>query len=189
MDEQATQSNAPEATADLGPGPVTAPIPPYDPGKFSNFFWLFISFYIGAFALSWTGLGAVLIIPGIVFWAMFLYAAWNQIQDGHQRTSAGLAVGLMFIPLWWFYWQFVAFHGLAKSINEYQVRWNTSNTPVNEGLALTSCILVCTVVIPILGWIAAIVGFIMMLMVMNQIRHASTAIAQARLEGVGHPAP
>ena len=36
------------------------------------------------------------------------------IQDGYARTTPGLAVGLMFIPVFNIYWQFVALKGLAE---------------------------------------------------------------------------
>lgn len=179
--------HAPPA-GDLGPKPVLAPNPPYEPDKFNTYFWLFFGLYLGGIVLSFTGFGVLLAIPAWVFWGMFTFMAWKQIQDGHQRTSPGLAVGLMFIPLFNIYWAFVSFLGLAKSINDYQVRWGTSTRPVNEGLALTACILLCTIVIPVLNIFTVIVSIIIWLIVMNQIREASLAIAQARLEGHGHPA-
>ena len=182
--------HAPPA-GDLGPKPVIAPNPPYDPGKFSTFFWLSFAFSVSGALLLIVLIGLPLLLVAAVFGAIFSFMSWKQIQDGHQRTTPGLAVGLMFIPLFNFYWMFVAFLGLAKDTNDYNVRWGINAPPVNEGFALTACILfACTfpaMFIPLVGLFVPVVSTVFTLIVMFQIKNAATVIAQARLEGLGHP--
>jgi hypothetical protein len=50
---------------------------------------------------------------------VILYKFWRVVQDGYASTSAGKAVGFMFIPLFNFYWMFKAYWGLSKDLNQY----------------------------------------------------------------------
>ena len=77
---------------------------------------------------------------GGILWFMLLYRYWKIIQDGKPRTTAGKAVGFCFIPLFNFYWMYVALVGLAKDMNTY-CRERKIPAKVNEGLALASYIL------------------------------------------------
>lgn len=168
--------------------PVSAPQPPYDPKMFNTFYWLWLGLGIGGAVLAIVIVGYFLIIASVVFWAMFVFKAWNQIQDGHQRTSSGMAIGFMFIPLFNLYWRFIAAWHLTKDLNAYGRRWGISFPRVNEGLSLAACIVWCCTVIPLVNLLALPAAGIMALIVGHQVRTASMAIAQARLEGRGHAA-
>ena len=89
--------------------------------------------------------GFILLIWGIVNLFRGLYWSWSVIQDGKARTSPAGAVGLLFIPFFSLYWQFVSFWGLARDMNNYiDERKNIKNIwgrPISEGLILTWCIL------------------------------------------------
>jgi len=50
---------------------------------------------------------------------VILYKFWRVVQDGYASTSAGKAIGFMFIPLFNFYWMFKAYWGLSKDLNQY----------------------------------------------------------------------
>lgn len=54
--------------------------------------------------------------------------------------SAGKAIGLMFIPFYNLYWQFVAWPRLAQRIN-FQFRLRGRPSPISEGLVRTTLIL------------------------------------------------
>ncbi|MEA5079778.1 MAG: DUF4339 domain-containing protein [Anaerolineaceae bacterium] len=50
---------------------------------------------------------------------ILLYQFWKLVQDGNARTTPGRAVGFLFIPLFNFYWMFIAYWGLAKELKRY----------------------------------------------------------------------
>src|SRR3972149_3284350 len=94
----------------------------------------------GLILLSWIPLlyGGVV---SIILW----YKSWAVIQDGHQRTTPGKAVGLFFIPLFNIYWAFQSIWGLSKDFNAYLQRNSISEPRLPEGLFLAytiSCFLV-----------------------------------------------
>jgi len=87
-------------------------------------------------------IGFLLLIPFMVSWVfefMLLYQLWKQIPSNIARTTPGKAVGFSFIPVFNFYWWFVAFWGLCKDMNETLYRRGTSHQ-VSEGLGLATCI-------------------------------------------------
>jgi len=53
---------------------------------------------------------------------ILLYKFWKIIQDGFAKTSPGRAVGYSFIPLFNFYWLFIAIGSLAGELNHYILR-------------------------------------------------------------------
>jgi hypothetical protein len=95
------------------------------------------------------------IVTGTVLVVKILYRAWTAIQDGQARTTPGRAVGGLFIPIYNFYWFFVAWNGLAKDFNAFLSRHQIPTRRLPEGLFLTYCILVVVGVVvnyvPILG--------------------------------------
>jgi len=62
---------------------------------------------------------------------VLLYKFWRVVQDGYASTSAGKAVGFMFIPLFNIYWMFRAYWGLSKDLNQYIQRHFTGR-PAEE---------------------------------------------------------
>jgi hypothetical protein len=71
------------------------------------------------------GLSALMCVSYIPFIAyvvlqfILIYKLWKVVQDGYASTSAGKAVGFLFIPLFNYYWMFRAFWGLSKDLNAY----------------------------------------------------------------------
>ncbi|MEA5079777.1 MAG: DUF4339 domain-containing protein [Anaerolineaceae bacterium] len=62
---------------------------------------------------------------------VILYKFWRVVQDGYASTSAGKAVGFMFIPFFNFYWMFRAYWGLSKDLNQY-IQRHFRDRPVEE---------------------------------------------------------
>lgn len=103
---------------------------------------------------------ALLLIPFalavLLFSVIYLYRAWLIVQRPGVRTTPGRAVGYLFIPVYGFYWMYVAFYGWAKEYNSY-----VSNCPaaprVSEGLFLAMSLLMTVghllMLIPYLGQI------------------------------------
>jgi hypothetical protein len=109
-----------------------------------------------------------LLILAIVFWCILLYRHWSLLQGHGARTTPGKAVGFGFIPLYCFYWWFVAYAGLATDNNRYLDQVGITTARMSRGLAIASSvlgILGCTVgLIPVVGAAVMlpymIVGFI-----------------------------
>ena len=83
-----------------------------------------------------TILAPILLIVGLVSWCMLLYQLWKLIPAHIARTTPGKAVGFQFIPIFWYYWFFVAYWGLSKDMNE-TLRQRKTQYRVSEGLGLT----------------------------------------------------
>ena len=62
---------------------------------------------------------------GGIYSYIILFRAWKVIQAGGARTTPGKAVGLLFIPIFNFYWIFVAYYGWA--IDWTRIRSSYSN--------------------------------------------------------------
>src|SRR5262249_21994333 len=153
------------------------PYYPYQPGTFSLLFiWWAILAGLGLIPV----IGFPALIAGIVLLAVFLYKCWNQIQDGYQRVSAGRAVGFLFIPFFNFYWVFVAVLVLAEDLNMGVRRYGLNAPIVSEGLAVTSCILGVLMFPGVFVWPLAILvhiaWFVVTLLFLNQVKHASMVI-------------
>jgi hypothetical protein len=105
--------------------------------------------------------GVLVVFAGGVCYLILLYKLWSVVQDGRAQTTPGAAVGLMFIPCFNIYWQFVAFWGLSKELNRISREYGFSVPEANEQLALTACILHCCGIIPYLGALASLAGMIL----------------------------
>lgn len=127
------------------PGSYAAPMEPGRPkraGLKSLFTWWLVTFILSVVAMAiivWAnyqvingmdtsmmaGLSALLCvsyIPSIayvVLLCILIYKLWKVVQDGYASTSAGKALGFLFIPLFSYYWMFRAFWGLSKDLNGY----------------------------------------------------------------------
>ena len=70
-------------------------------------------------ALVFLVLAGLLTLYITVVWLILIHKMWAAIQDGHARTTPGKAVGLLFVPIFNFYWVFRAFWGFARDYNRY----------------------------------------------------------------------
>jgi hypothetical protein len=134
-------------------------------------------------------LGSLALIAAVALFVVQIYKAWNQIQDGHPLTSAERAVGFLFIPFFNLYWLFVAVYGLAWEVHHAVVRRRLfprlGPFPVSPGLALCCSIVMIGNVIPIVDFVTIPVSLVLLLILMNSVKHASMGIAADRLqEGV-----
>jgi len=141
-------------------------------------------------------LAALTLVGALVLFYVLLYKAWNQIQDGHARTSASKAVGFLFIPFFNLYWLFVAIYGLAWDLHNYVVRrrlygrHNLLPYPVSPGLGLACCILMVCNLIPFLNFVTVPATLIVLVIWLGAMRSASANIAAARLaEATWAPEP
>ena len=111
-----------------------------------------------------------------------LYRCWEQVSDGNARTTPGQAVGLLFIPLFNFYWQFVAIYGLAQEMNRvidvHQIPVRGPSAP----LAQWYCILGLCGMIPFVGWVASLASVVLGIMTWLSFKRTAQEILVWRLE-------
>lgn len=108
-------------------------------------------------------IGVAGLIAAVVFSCLILYKLWSLIPPQEAKTTPGVAVGFLFIPFFYFYWNFVAIHGLAQAMNNEMRRRNISGQFVNEQLTLAYCVVSCVgalgILVEVLPSLLFVVGF------------------------------
>ena len=86
--------------------------------------------------------GCVLVvIASVIFQYLLLYQGWKSIPSDIARTTPGKAIGFLFIPIFNFYWMFIAYNGLGKDMNK-TMQQRGIQFHVNENLGLCYCVCV-----------------------------------------------
>lgn len=122
--------------------------------------------------------GALAVSSGVasmVLMLILLYQMWKAVQDGYVQISPGSAVGLLLIPIFNFFWSFVAIAGLARECNYFIQRHGCMARPAPTGLALATCICMC---IPYVNLITTIP---MLLVTMAILKNTASDIVACRL--------
>lgn len=132
------------------------------------------------------GVGGLLLVLGILFclYAFIIsmvlyYKMWDAIQDGHARTTPGMAVGLMFIPFFNLYWMFQAIWGYSKDYNAYLQRHQVAAQPLPENLFLIYCIMTIASMVPYVGGLVALACLVILIILLVKICGAINALANA----------
>ena len=103
---------------------------------------------------------------------IYLYKAWHSLQPGGAKITPGKAVGFLFIPLFNYYWIFVAMGGLPRQWNEIVSRYeNTQDAP-----RLSIGAFVCLLLIPVIGffiWAHQIIKAINFMVSLSNMNYAS----------------
>ncbi len=89
-------------------------------------------------------LGALAALAGLyasIVLLVMLWKAWKSLQDYTTKITPGLAVGLLFIPIFNMYWIFRAFWGFAKEYNSCVEEYDLKVPRVTERIYLGYCIL------------------------------------------------
>jgi hypothetical protein len=174
-------------------GPIGGPLYPYQPQSFSTLYlWWAIAAGVHVLVLfpciilfPLHLLAFPIFVASVTMEAILLYKAWNQIQDGQQRTSPGKAVGYGFIPFFNFYWWFVAYQGLAEDLNSFTRKYGLNAPQISSPLAMVVCILsICKwllIWVPGIGAMLAIAEAVVLFIFLQQVKLASMAVAQAKL--------
>jgi hypothetical protein len=124
--------------------------------------------------------GSLIVAGGAILWWMLLYKSWEIIQDGNPATTPGKAVGFMFIPIFNYYWQFVAILGLARQLNRYCAERGVAAKRVDEQLTLAQCVLFCTLWIPYLNILTGIVFAVIFFIVWKSIAETVALIVTSK---------
>lgn len=115
-------------------------------------------------SLSW-----IPMLPTMIVMVILFYKMWSAIQDGHARTSAGKAIGFLFIPFFNVYWTFQAIWGFSKDYNKFVTRYSLDTVALPEGLFLAYAILVWTTWIPVIGLLFLIVNYFIGIIMVSKI--------------------
>ena len=118
-------------------------------------------------------------IRSVIYSCRLLYRMWCQIPERTAKTTPGKAVGYLFIPFFSLYWIFVAYKGLALSLNQNLYNQGSRHTVPVDTVNLT-CVLMILVCIPYLGAIIAIFNFFMFLKMMRVLKDGAVALAELR---------
>jgi hypothetical protein len=91
-----------------------------------------------AFSLLLGFAAAISLTIGAIFYFVFLYRCWETIQEERSEMTPGMAIGLLFVPLFNIFWAFIAIRGLAVKANEYAMRHRlrAPRAPQTLGLAV-----------------------------------------------------
>lgn len=146
--------------------------PDSGPGLFRNF--SFLPYYILIpYFLAFLGQ-----IFYIVMHCVLVFKMWQILPQEYRKTSPGLAVGLLFIPLFNFFWIFRAHYSLAKGIGQYSDDHNLGINP-SKDIALSWCILICCSIIPILNILTLLAALILYFVMMIRLKNASRQLANS----------
>jgi hypothetical protein len=126
--------------------------------------------------------GGVCLLLGQIFGMINLYRAWLCLSRTGGSVSPGMAVGLLFVPFFNFYWIFRAYYGFAQEWNRLTHYYeDTRRGPkMSEGLFLAFCI--CILIFPPLG-------LILIFPVMSSLCTAINFIARRPLQARGPVRP
>jgi hypothetical protein len=113
-------------------------------------------------------LGIALLVVNVIYSCLLLYKAWQAIQGGQTRTTPEKAVGFIFIPVYNFYWYFIAYWTFARDYNLY-IRQKSLDLPrLPEKLFLSYPILLLCGLIPFAGYIAVIAALVILFIISNK---------------------
>lgn len=84
---------------------------------------------------------SILIILSAVVTFILIYKMWAAIQGRGARTTAGKALGFLFIPFFNFYWYFQVYWGWTKDYNRIRESEDVQLPVMPEGIALAVCVL------------------------------------------------
>ncbi len=93
-------------------------------------------------------------IYGGVMWLVLLYKMWASIPRQSARTSPGLAVGLLFVPVYNLAWVFTAYYGFAADYNQCLLDGKLRGPRMSLGVAL------CVASMPLVGILGAITAVV-----------------------------
>jgi len=149
--------------------------------KFEWFTWLYWGGLLGCLII----IGIFPLIAAFIIGFIMQHQAWSLIQSMNPRTTPGKAVGFQFIPLFNFYWFFVAYRGLAIDINKFISVNEIPSSKMNENFGLATAILMLLINIPYLNVLALIGYIVVYFLFMKELKASMIAIIEHNLrEGI-----
>ncbi len=110
----------------------------------------------------------------------FLYKGWEAVPENSRGLKPWKAVGQLAIPLFNFYWAFIAIKELPKELNAY-IQKNKIQTPLlSESMALWIAILLVLMIVPWVDFFVAIALYVIGIIFMNDLKKTLIAIAESK---------
>ena len=125
-------------------------------------------------------LAVLVVIFPVTMYSIMIYKMWKSIQP-YGQTTPGKAIGFMFIPFYNFYWVFVALKGWFDDYNKLVEEKNLDVPKLPVGIALTVCILTVISMVPYIGMIASLPGFVMVCIMIVYVCNGVNALAECDL--------
>jgi hypothetical protein len=101
--------------------------------------------------LGWLALDLIALAAAYLAWALLHYACWRALPELYRATTPARAVGLLFIPVFNFYWAFVTFPKLAEGFAA--LRADRPDLPVRRATGLAVAKAIFFVGFWTIGWI------------------------------------
>ncbi len=116
----------------------------------------------------------------VVMWAILLYRFWQLIPPERAATTPEKAVGFMFIPVFNWYWQFIAWWKLGKAFDQEGVSSQLGT------LTLVYCILNLVNVLPsrTSGGLTGLAALVLYIVIVVSFRKAALRLLKRRSEAV-----
>jgi len=135
-------------------------------------------------------LGLIVILSSSIYFLVVMYRLWNFVIETSKAEgltpsieSPGKAVGFLFIPLFSYYWAFIAFGKLPKDLNAIANKRGFSNG-ISDSMGIIIAVFSVISVIPLLGYItAAILMFVLIPIFLSQSIRMVAALQSAASEG------
>jgi len=119
----------------------------------------------------------LVLIVTLTFACKLIYPAWKIIPQDIVRTTPWKAIIFCLIPLYNFFWIFVAFKGLSEDMNKTLERYGIQ-CKVKEGLGAVYCILSLVCFIPIVGSLIYIIYAIVSIIFLNSIKNGAIILLE-----------
>ncbi len=118
----------------------------------------------------------IFLVP-VIFFNLTLQRAFERCAPAHRAMTPGL-VWLSLIPVFNLVWNFIVVTNLAKSLEQ---EFHSRNIPAQlesaKSIGLAWAILSCCTIIPVLGFLAALAGFILWIIYWVKIAGFSRVLA------------
>ena len=138
--------------------------------------------YLGASAIMMTVLIAlgVSLLP-MIFYLLTLQSTLQEVKPENRKMDPGM-VWLSIIPLFGIIWQFIVVGNIADSLkSEFAQRnINVGEDRPGYSIGLTFCILLCCTIIPFLGILSGIGGFVCWIIYWVKIAGFKSTLKSAR---------
>lgn len=132
--------------------------------------------------------GALLCFVITLKFCKLLWRSWGLLQGRGARTTPGMAVGLLFVPLFNLYWGFVAIHGLSQDLRRYSAAhglpFDGSLVSYALWLAITNAVGLPLMLLLIPTPILQLIFFVA---VTTRLRRQSMLVARYQAEGTWRP--
>jgi len=114
------------------------------------------------------------LIISAVFWLIMLYRFWELVPKQNRQYELGYLIGFSLIPLFVYYWNFVAVWGCGKEFN----RLFNGTKKTLDTFSLIYCIAVCA---SFISSLFGLISFVFGMIWLYQMKNAAIILQQERL--------